>query len=200
MRPGWLLDELASAGRENLDMDARNVETERLLLRSWRPSDLAELARVFAKPEVWQFPHGRGLDVDETRAFLDRKLVEWATRGWSQWAVIDRASETLIGFLGLNPPAFLPEVMPTVEVGWRLDPEFWGRGLATEGGRAALEFGFRDLWLDEIVSIYEPANVASGRVMQKLGLKHDRDTLHPERGIALRVYKLLREEWNATDA
>ncbi|HEX4819823.1 MAG TPA: GNAT family N-acetyltransferase [Acidimicrobiales bacterium] len=176
-------------------MDADAVETERLLLRSWRRDDVDALSRVFAKPEVWHFPFGRGWTADETSAFLDRKLDEWATRGWSQWAVIDKSSDVLIGFLGLNPPGFLPEVMPTVEVGWRIDPEYWGRGLATEGGRAALRFGFEDLGLDEIVSIYEPANVASGRVMERLGMTHDRDTVHPERGIPLRVYKLLREDW-----
>ena len=178
-------------------MTADAVETERRLLRSWRPDDLEALARVFAKPEVWEFPFGRGLTADETRAFLDRKLDEWVTRGWSQWAVTDKSSGTLIGFLGLNPPGFLPEVMPAVEVGWRLDPDYWGRGLATEGGRAALRFGFEVLGLDEIVSIYEPANVASGRVMQKLGMKVDRDTVHPERGLPLRVYKILRREWTA---
>jgi len=173
------------------------VETERLLLRSWRSSDLEALTRVFAKPEVWEFPFGRGLTAQETKGFLDRKLDEWATRGWSQWAVIDKSSDALIGFLGLNPPDFLPEVMPTVEVGWRIDPDYWGRGLAPEGGRAALRFGFEDLDLDEIVSIYEPANVASGRVMQKLGMTLDRDTVHPERGLPLRVYKLRREEWHS---
>ena len=177
-------------------MNPEAVETERLLLRSWRVDDLDPLARVFAKPEVWEFPFGRGWSHEETRAFLDRKLDEWATRGWSQWAVIEKSSDTLIGFLGLNPPGFLPEVMPTVEVGWRIDPDYWGRGLATEGGHAALRFGFEELDLDEIVSIYEPANVASGRVMERLGMTHDRDTVHPERRIPLRVYKLRREDWH----
>jgi len=177
------------------EASARTVETERLLLRDWKPSDLAELSRVFAKPAVWWFPFERGLGVDETKSFLDRKLDEWASRGWSQWAVVDKASDALIGFLGLNPPAFLPEVMPTVEVGWRIDPDYWGRGLATEGGRAALQVGFRELGLDEIVSIYEPDNVASGRVMERLGMKHERDTVHPERGRPLRVYKIVRDDW-----
>jgi RimJ/RimL family protein N-acetyltransferase len=85
--------------------------------------------------------------------------------------------------------------MPSVEVGWRLDPDYWGRGLATEGGRAALRFGFDVVGLDEIVSIYEPENVASGRVMEHIGMRHDRNTTHPALGIDLRVYKILKADW-----
>lgn len=175
--------------------DLEEVETARLLLRRWRVDDLDALVQVFAKPEVWWFPFKRGWTARETEGFLHRKLDEWATRGWSHWAVIHKPDVALIGFIGLSPPVFLPEVMPTVEVGWRLDPAYWGRGLATEGGRAALDAGFGVLGLEEIVSIYEPDNVASGRVMAHLGMTHDRDTVHPTLGVPLRVLKLTRADW-----
>ena len=87
--------------------------------------------------------------------------------------------------------------MPSVEIGWCLVPDYWGQGLATEGGRAALEFGFQVLGLDEIISIYEPENSASGRVMQRLGMSYDHDTTHPELGVPVRVYKLVRNNWQA---
>ena len=180
-------------------VDAYERETDRLFLRRWRAEDLDDLTVVFAKPEVWWYPDRRGWNADETRAFLDRRIDAWRSRGWSQWAVEHREDERVIGFLGLEPPGFLPEVMPTVEVGWRLDPDYWGRGLATEGGRAALRFGFEVLGLDEIVSIYEPENVASGRVMQRIGMRRDRDTTHPTRGVDLLVYKLLRTQWDGSD-
>ena len=175
--------------------EAHEVVTDRLFLRRWREDDFDALCAIFAKPEVWWYPDRRGRSADETRAFLDRKLELWDTRGWSQWAVEHREDARLIGFLGLEPPIFLPEVMPTVEVGWRLDPDYWGRGLATEGGRAALRFGFDVLALDEIVSIYEPDNVVSGRVMQRLAMHVDRDTVHPTLEISVRVYKITRSEW-----
>jgi RimJ/RimL family protein N-acetyltransferase len=178
--------------------DGYECETDRLLLRRWRADDLEDLEAVFAKPEVWWYPDRRGRNAGETRAFLDRRIDLWRDRGWSHWAVEHREDGRVIGFLGLEPPTFLPEVMPTVEVGWRLDPDYWGRGLATEGGRAALRFGFDVLGVDEIVSIYEPENVASGRVMQRIGMRRDRDTTHPTLGVDLRVYKLLRTQWDGS--
>jgi RimJ/RimL family protein N-acetyltransferase len=174
-----------------------HVETDRLLLRRWHHDDLDALTRVFRKPEVWWFPFKRGWTAEETEVFLGQKLSEWESRGWSQWAVVTKEHRALIGFLGLSPPEFLPEVMPTVEVGWRIDPDYWGKGFATEGGRAALDFGFEVLELDEIVSICEPENVASSRVMKRLGMIHDRDTKHPKLGMPLRVFKLRREQRSA---
>jgi RimJ/RimL family protein N-acetyltransferase len=172
-----------------------SVETDRLVLRRWTLEDRDALVRVFRKPEVWWYPFQRGLTAEETEAFLHRKVSDWDSRGWSQWAAVSKEDRVLIGFMGLSPPDLLPEVMPTVEVGFRLDPDYWGRGLATEGGRAALEFGFSVLGFDEIVSIYEPQNVASGRVMERLGMRHDRDTTHPELGVPLRVFKIRRSQW-----
>jgi RimJ/RimL family protein N-acetyltransferase len=178
-----------------LAADDGSVETRRLLLRRWRRDDFDDLAAVFAKPEVWWSPAKRGWTGEETRDFLDRKFDEWESRGWSHWAVEHKPDQRLIGFLGLQPPAWLPEVMPTVEIGWRLDPDYWGKGLATEGGRAGLEFGFKVLGLDEIVSIPEPANVASCRVAEHLGMFVDRETMALEFGVTVRVYKMTRESW-----
>ncbi len=172
--------------------------TSRLRLRRWTQKDRGRLAEVFAKPEVWRFPFGRGFSVEETQAFLAYRIAEQATGGWADWATELRDSGRLIGYIGLSVPHFLPEVMPTVEIGWRLDPLAWGRGLATEGARAALAHGFSSPDLHEVVSIYEPQNAASGRVMMRLGMRFDRDTVHPTRGLALRVYRLSRAEWEST--
>ena len=171
-------------------------ETARLRLRRWHDDDLDDLHRVFAKPEVWWFPMQRGCTLDETRRYLTRRLEDWETRGWSHWAAVHKPDQRLIGLLGLSPPEFLPEVMPTVEVGWRLDPDYWGQGLAREGGRAALDLGFDALGLDEIVSICQPDNVASERVMRHLGMTLGRETTHPELGVPLRVYGLTRDRWH----
>ncbi len=170
---------------------ADELVTERLRLRPWSVADLVPLARIFAQPEVWRFPFGRGFSAKETEVFLARRIQEQEKGHWVEWAAEDRASGRLVGYIGLSEPHFLPEIMPTVEVGWRLDPAVWGRGLATEGATATLAHGFSVLGLEDVVSIYQPENVASGRIMVRLGMRFDRDTRHPSSGLALRVVPAL---------
>ena len=171
--------------------------TSNLRLRRWSPQDLEALARIFAIPEVWQYPFGRGLTLEETEGFLAMQIAAQSTGGWAEWAVELISNGALVGYIGLAEPHFLPEVMPTVEVGWRLDPAVWGRGLATEGARAVLAHGFSNPGLREVVSIYQPENAASGRVMVRLGMRFDRDTTHPTRGVAVRVYRITRRQWES---
>jgi RimJ/RimL family protein N-acetyltransferase len=164
------------------------VTTPRLVLRAWEPTDLDPLTEIWAQREVWEFPLHRGLTAEETARWLERQLarqqepVEPLLR-----AACDRSTGTLLGFIGLSVPTFLPEILPAVEVGWRLDPQWWGRGLATEGARALVAYGFDQLGLTRIWSIYEPENSPSGRVMDKLGMHLERETTHPELGVPLRV-------------
>ena len=167
--------------------------TERLRLRTWRPEDADALANLFAEPKVWWFPLKRGFTREESEAFLQRRLAEWETQGWGLWAV--EHDGALIGYTGFASPTFLPEVMPSPEIGWRLHPDYWKRGLATEAAKATLRHGFTALSFTEVVSIYEPENVASGRVMERIGMVRDRDTSHPELGLPLRVYRLTAEQW-----
>lgn len=169
------------------------LQTERLTLRTWRPDDLVELAEVFADPQVWWFPHKRGFRRDETEAFLERRLAEWDQQGWGHWAV--EHGGRIIGYTGFALPTFLPEVMPVPEIGWRLHPTHWGQGLATEAARAALAHGFGPLGFAEVVSIYQPDNVASGRVMERIGMTVDRDTTLPSSGLPLRVYRVTASDW-----
>ncbi len=168
------------------------LRTERLVMRTWSMADLDELAEVFAHPEVWWFPYKRGFGRDETEAFIQRRLTEWE-RGWGTWAV--ECDGSLIGYTGFALPSFLPEVMPVPEIGWRLHPSYWGRGLATEAAKAALDVGFGELGFPEVVSIYEPDNVASGKVMVRLGMPFDRQTVHPALGMPLRVHRLTAAQW-----
>lgn len=166
--------------------------TERLTLRAWTDADLDPLAEVFAVKAVWEFPFSRGLTREETAAFLEHQRASWRTRGFGLWAAELRETGELIGFIGLSVPSFLPEVLPAVEVGWRIHPRHWRQGLATEGGRASIEQGFAALGLDRIVSIAEPDNEASIRVMRKLGMTEVLRTTHPSLGVALTVHEIVR--------
>lgn len=176
------------------------VETERLRLRPWTADDLDPLTAIFAEPEFWRYPFGRAFTREETERFLERQLDHWATHGYGMWAAELKADARLVGYIGLSVPTWLPVVLPAVEVGWRLHPDRWGRGLATEGGRASVRFGFEQLDLDRIISIFMPDNAASGRVMEKLGMTTFLTTTDPERGVALEVRQLTRSAWRLAQA
>jgi len=102
------------------------VTTSRLHLRKFRESDLDELAVVFVKPEVWEYPYGRGFTRQQTHAFINTMIDEWDQCGFGCWIAIERTTGTVVGYVGLSVPMFLPEILPAVEVGWRFDPDHWG--------------------------------------------------------------------------
>jgi RimJ/RimL family protein N-acetyltransferase len=170
------------------------LTTPRLVLRPFVPADLDELAVIHAEESFWWYPLRAAMSVEESAEFIRRVVARYDSDGFGIEALVDRASGTMIGWAGLAVPHFLPEILPAVEVGWRLAGSWRGRGLATEAGAAALEFGFTTGGLDRIVSIYEPENVASGRVMERLGFTHRLTTVGP-RGEEVVVMELVRERW-----
>jgi RimJ/RimL family protein N-acetyltransferase len=173
------------------------VETPRLLLRRWRPEDVPAMAEINADPDVMRWiGDGSVSDYDQTAAAVARCEQHWEERGFGLFAVEVRDTGELAGFTGLAVPAFLPEIMPAVEIGWRLGRGHWGRGFATEAARAALRFGLLDRGLDRIVSIHQIGNAASERVMQKLGMRPDRETVQPSCDRPVRVYAITRDEYD----
>lgn len=174
----------------------RTLETDRLTLRGWRDDDLDTLAAIHADPEVMRYiADGRPQDRERTAAFLDKHQRLWRERGFGLFAVEPRATGTLIGWAGLAVPEFLPEVLPAVEIGWRLSRPAWGHGYATEAAEAALRFAFDEAGLDRVISIRHVGNVRSGRVMAKLGMRHYLDTVVPEVGQPVAVCELTRAEY-----
>jgi RimJ/RimL family protein N-acetyltransferase len=172
------------------------LETDRLLLRPWRPAeDLDALVALNADADVmrWVTPN-RPLRRDETADFLDRVIRHWDEHGFGLWALTPREEDAeCIGFAGLAIPSFLPAILPAVEVGWRLAPARWGRGLATEAARASIAFGFERLGLRSIVAVVDARNERSLRVTEKLGMRPGPDRLHPVTRRRLRVMQLGRE-------
>jgi RimJ/RimL family protein N-acetyltransferase len=170
------------------------IETERLVLRGWDiVDDLDAYAAICADPEVMRFigdgsPLTRAESADRLRAFE----VAWQERGFGLFALELTKTGELIGFTGLAPPDFLPEIMPAVEIGWRLARPHWGQGYATEAARSALAFGFDRVGLERIVSVHTVGNDASANVMRKIGMHFDRETVHPGNGRAVRVYAIDR--------
>ena len=171
------------------------ITTERLVLRPFAPDDLPALAVLHAEESFWWYPLRRGMSQEETKDFLSRVIGRYDSDGIGLEAVEDRASGTMIGWAGLAVPHFLPEILPAIEVGWRLAESHRGRGLATEAGSAAVDWGFTAGGLERIVSIYEPQNTPSGRVMERLGFTHERTTSDTPRGRTVYVMELTRGRW-----
>ena len=147
------------------------LDTERLRLRAPRLDDLDGYARMYADPDVMRFLEN-GVPLDRAAAFrsMATHLGHWYLRGYGQWTLEERATGTFVGRAGL----WQPEGWPGLEVGWTLARESWGRGYATEAGRAALDYAFNVLGADEVISVIRPDNTASIRVAERLGETYHR--------------------------
>jgi RimJ/RimL family protein N-acetyltransferase len=147
------------------------LETSRLLLRPFRESDLDDYARICADPEVMRYI-GTGNPLTRAEAWRSMALIlgHWQLRGYGLWAAEDRENGALVGRIGLHNP----EGWPVLELGWLIDRARWGQGLATEGGAAAMQYAFDQLNLTHLSSVIQPANRASIRVSEKLGMVWER--------------------------
>ena len=141
-------------------------------MRGWTPEDRVALAAVNGDPRVMEFISST-MTAEQSDAVAVRIEAGFALRGFGFWAVEAPGVAPFVGFVGLNVPRFEAPFMPAVEVGWRLDAAFWGRGYASEAARAALEFGFDVLRLDEIVAFTAVENLRSRRVMERIGMTCD---------------------------
>jgi RimJ/RimL family protein N-acetyltransferase len=116
------------------------LETDRLTLRGWREDDLDSLAAINADPEVMRYIRdGSVRDRRQSAEGLQNMIANWEKLGYGLFAVEVRESGVLIGWAGFAVSDFLPEVLPAVEIGWRLDRRFWGHGYATEAATAAMQ-------------------------------------------------------------
>ena len=171
--------------------------TERLELRRWRPADRAPFARLNGDPRVMEYFPAL-LTPAESNRMVELIEAHFNRHGFGMWAAELRSTGEFTGFIGLNIPTFDAPFTPCVEIGWRLDPEFWGKGIATEGARAVLDHAFSVLALPEIVAFTVPANRRSRRVMEKLAMTHDPagDFDHPRlpEGHPLRRHVLYRKK------
>src|SRR5262249_12885494 len=149
----------------------QELQTERLHLRRWRPGDRAPFAALNADPRVMEYFPAL-LSREDSDALVARIEAHFDRHGFGLWAVEIAGVTPFAGFIGLCFARFEAHFTPCVEIGWRLAADYWGRGFATEGARAALAFGFASLRLAEIVSFTTAGNLRSRRVMEKLGMTH----------------------------
>ena len=152
-------------------MAAPELLTERLRLRAFEDRDLDAWAAIVGDEETGRFIGGVR-DRAEAWMRIAMYLGHWELRGFGQWAVEERDSGRLVGRAGL----WFPEGWPELEVGWTLARDVWGRGYATEAGRAAVEWGRSSLGLKRIASVISAGNTRSIAVAERLGMTFDRTT------------------------
>jgi len=171
------------------------IETPRLILRPWRDSDFTPFAEQNADPIVMRFLRGV-LTREESDAYARRARQHLADHGFCKWAVEAPGVAPFIGAVGLSHVRFEASFTPAVEVAWRLNRRFWGQGYATEAARAAMADGFTRAGLKEVVAITTLDNMASQRVMQRLGMTRAIEFDHPliAEGNPLRPHILYRRQ------
>ena len=170
------------------------IETERLRLRPWRLEDVDVLLELHSDVETMRYmADGRCPNRAECVERVEQSESHRRKHGFGLWAADLRATGELVGWVGLTTPEWLPEVMPAVEVGYLFGRSYWGCGLATEAARRSLEYGFQELELRSIIGIHQTANVASARVLTKLGMREHREMVHPGIGRALKVKRIDRQ-------
>ena len=169
------------------------LQTERLILRSFREEDIDAMAELFANPDFMRFSLGVFTERKQTVAFIE-KVMGWDRAGIpSQFAIVPRGEDALIGYCGFfyHPQDGIDDL----EIGYRLDPTYWNRGLVTEAAHAVRDHGFRDWKLLRVISLIHPENIPSRRVAEKNRMKVEKQITF--RGFPTLVYAMTREQWVA---
>ena len=173
--------------------------TARLVLEPWEEGRREDFARTSTIPDVIRYiGSGEAWSREKADSVFDRNLRHWDEHGFGWRSALDCETGAWLGLLGLNhvPEGAVDCPPDEIEIGWWLLPEAWGRGLATEGAVAVRDEAFERVGLDRIVGRYDPRNHASGRIMEKLGMRHERDGV-TRHGGPVRIYALEREDWTA---
>jgi ribosomal-protein-alanine N-acetyltransferase len=166
------------------------LETDRLRFATWATEDWKAFQKIATDPLVVKYlGTGEPWPDERVQEFVARQCENWEKHGICLWKLLPKSSDALIGICGLQ---HLPET-PYVEIGWWLSPAYWGQGLATEAARHALAYGFEVSNLERIVAIAQAANRDSLRVMEKIGMRFEREAVH--KGIRVVLYAIARDEF-----
>lgn len=166
------------------------LETTRLKLRTFTLDDVDAMHAINSDPLVMQyFPSIPSYE--ETRQLIHNMIEKQKRDGYSLYAVELKENHELIGLVGLlhrSKEELETSFAPCTEIGWRIASKHWNKGYATEAAHAVLNYAFEKLALNEVVSFTAAPNIPSQRVMQKIGLEHDKtnDFAHP---------KLAKDNW-----
>lgn len=159
-------------------MDDYIFTSQRLGFQDWKTTDIDLLCKINSDENVMRFfPSTK--TKKETEDFINKMQHEYQKNGFCYFAVEILDTNEFIGFIGLSEQIFISDFTPAIDIGWRLHPDFWNKGYATEGAKRCLEFGFQQIKLKEIIAIAPKINLPSINVMQKIGMQKVKDFKHP---------------------
>jgi len=170
-----------------------HIETERLLLRELRLTDLPGMFALDSDPEVHKYLGNKPVkSINESKKILESVLTQYKERGIGRFAVIEKSTGDFVGWSGLrlNTEYNMNGFTEYYDVGYRLIKRFWGKGYATESGKASIDYAFNVLKLPEIYATTEIGNQASHNALLKLGLHYVEDFYFEQEQMNLRWYKL----------
>jgi RimJ/RimL family protein N-acetyltransferase len=165
--------------------------TPRLRLEPITEAHFEGMHRMNSRPEVMRHISGMPETPEQTRASIERVKTRWADWGFSWWALIERDSGELVGAGGVQYLGHEPG--NPLELGWRLHPDHWGKGYASEAARVMAQYAFDQLDAPLVCAVRHPDNAASARVMERLGMSYQ--GIETWYGTDTAVYRVTREEW-----
>ena len=171
------------------------LETSRLTLRPFRENDVDLLSQLMANQHFMRFSLGV-YTREQTLGFLEKVLAWQNANEPSLFATVLRSNGMVLGYCGFYHQ-YIDDV-DEIEIGYRMHPEYWNQGLATEAARAVRDHAFRDLNLPRVISLIHPENIASQRVAEKIGMSLENQTIY--RGFPTNVFSLSRARWGKGSA
>ncbi|HJX82986.1 MAG TPA: GNAT family N-acetyltransferase, partial [Candidatus Angelobacter sp.] len=153
----------------------------------WTSDDLPLAQAIWGNPEVTRFVGGP-FSSEQVQGKLEREIANLEAHNVQYWPMFLLSTGEHAGCAGLRPPG---RGRQNLEMGFYLRPEYWGMGLAVEAGQGVIQFAFTTLGVKTLFAAHHPNNVASGRVLEKLGFRYSYDELYPPTGLMHRSYVLV---------
>ncbi len=175
------------------------LATPRLILRSWTADDTAPYTALCQDPRVMRYvSSGRALTDEEVADRLNRYQRFWRRHGFGPFAVVDQVTNELVGSCGLSLPTYAPQLMPAIEIGWRLATTHWGKGFGTEAATAVLDWGFATHDFDAVVAIVHPGNTSGAAVAVRMSMTREQQTTIGT-DLNADVFRITKAQWDMTD-
>lgn len=151
--------------------------SERLGFRNWIDTDVDKMIVINSNKEVMEF-FPLTQTKEQTQTFIDRMKQMYQDKGFCYFVVETLSDNKFIGFIGLAEQNYPADFTPCIDIGWRLHPDFWNNGYATEGAKACLNYATHILKLESVYAVAPSINLKSIEVMRKIGMSYVKDFSH----------------------